>query len=64
MLKWMRLFRDDERGANAVEYGLLAALIAVGCILAFTAFGSNLANLFGANDSGAGKQIRDAADSM
>ena len=38
--------RDDERGATAVEYGLLVALIAVVIIVAVAALGGNLQNIF------------------
>ena len=36
----------DIRGATAVEYGLLAALISVGLIAGFGAFGNSLQNTF------------------
>jgi pilus assembly protein Flp/PilA len=36
----------DERGATAVEYGLMVALIAVVIIVAVTALGTNLTSLF------------------
>ena len=36
----------DERGATAVEYGLMVALIAIVIILAVTALGKNLNTLF------------------
>jgi Flp pilus assembly pilin Flp len=36
----------------AVEYSLLAVLIGVSCIALFIMLGSNLAALFGSNDSG------------
>lgn len=39
-------FAQDESGATAIEYGLIAALIAVGIIAAATLLGNNLANLF------------------
>lgn len=39
-------FLDDERGATAIEYGLIAALISLAAILAFTALGLNLADVF------------------
>lgn len=39
-------FAQDESGATAIEYGLIAALISVGIILAATALGDSLANLF------------------
>ena len=35
-----------DRGASAVEYGLLVALIAVIIIVAVTLFGKNLSTLF------------------
>lgn len=37
----------DERGATAVEYGLMVALIAVAIILTVTALGQGLDGLFG-----------------
>ena len=36
----------DERAANAVEYGLIAAVIAVALIVAFTFFRDKLSDLF------------------
>ena len=39
-------FFKDESGATAIEYGLIAALVAVACILALTAMGSSLSDLF------------------
>jgi len=38
--------RDDERGATAVEYGLMVALIAIVIIAAVTLLGGNLNGLF------------------
>ncbi len=40
-------FVNDESGATAIEYGLIAALIAVGIIIAATALGGSLSDLFG-----------------
>ncbi len=40
-------FANDESGATAIEYGLIAALIAVGIIAAATALGGSLSSLFG-----------------
>ncbi len=39
-------FEDRERGATAVEYGLLVGLIAVVIIIAVTALGGRLNVLF------------------
>ena len=36
----------DERGASAVEYGLLVALIAVAIIVAITLLGGKLSGVF------------------
>ena len=40
-------FLADDRGATAIEYGLIAALIAVTLIAAFMVFGSSLMGMFG-----------------
>ena len=37
----------DESGATAIEYGLIAALIAVAIIVALTTLGTSLSTLFG-----------------
>ncbi len=39
-------FANDESGATAIEYGLIAALIAVGIIAAATTLGTNLGTMF------------------
>jgi pilus assembly protein Flp/PilA len=41
----IRLVRD-ESGATAIEYGLIAALIAVAIVAAVTLVGGNLNNVF------------------
>lgn len=46
MTKFISKFVSDESGATAIEYGLIAALIAVAIILAVTALGGNLATTF------------------
>lgn len=38
----LRKLARDEQGATAIEYGLIAALIAVVCIGAFQMIGTNL----------------------
>jgi pilus assembly protein Flp/PilA len=40
-----RLTRNDE-GATAVEYGLLVSLIAIAIIVAVTAFGKHISDIF------------------
>jgi pilus assembly protein Flp/PilA len=39
-------FAQDESGATAIEYGLIAALISVALIAAATLLGGNLGTLF------------------
>ena len=41
-----RQFLQDEEGVTAIEYGLIAALIAVGIIVTVTAVGTNLNLVF------------------
>jgi pilus assembly protein Flp/PilA len=45
MQKLMKLFKN-ESGATAIEYGLIAALIAVAIISAVTTLGTNTASTF------------------
>ena len=47
MKKLMRFFKDEE-GVTAIEYGLIAALIAVVIITAVTLTGTNLRAVFNA----------------
>ncbi|AKK20029.1 Flp family type IVb pilin [Candidatus Liberibacter africanus] len=42
----MQKFLKDESGATAIEYGLLASLIAVAIIAAVTTLGTNLTGVF------------------
>jgi len=41
-----RKLMKDESGATAIEYGLIAALIAVAAIVAFQLVGTNLSSIF------------------
>ena len=42
MTKFVTRFMNDESGATAIEYGLIAALIAVVAIAGMQAIGTNL----------------------
>lgn len=44
----IKTFLKEEDGVAAIEYGLLAGLIAVGIIVAATALGTGLSGLFNA----------------
>jgi pilus assembly protein Flp/PilA len=57
----MTLFREilnDQEGATAIEYGLIAALIAVAAITAMGALGNSLSNTF----TGISTKMSNAAD--
>ncbi|VWD35524.1 pilus assembly protein [Burkholderia lata] len=41
-------FVQDQDGVTAIEYGLIAALIAVGLVVALTAVGTDLSTVFSA----------------
>lgn len=43
---WVATRRTDEEGATAIEYGLLAALIALAIVAGATALGGSINTLF------------------
>ncbi|MEO6396701.1 MAG: Flp family type IVb pilin [Devosia sp.] len=43
----LQKFVEDEDGATAIEYGVIAALMGVALIAAFMLFGESLVGLFG-----------------
>lgn len=45
-MRHLRHLPRDERGATAIEYGLLAALISIALVAAFNALGLSLAGIF------------------
>ncbi len=45
-MKFFKKLAADKRGATAIEYGLIAALIAVAAIGAMSALGGHLSNTF------------------
>ncbi|CAD7334915.1 Flp family type IVb pilin [Sphingomonadales bacterium 56] len=45
-MKFVRKMLKNEKGATAIEYGLIAALIAVAAIGAMTSLGGKLTNTF------------------
>ena len=47
MRNFINRFAKDESGATAIEYGLIAALIAVAIIAALAALGPKLSATFG-----------------
>lgn len=47
MIQTLKAIRTNESGATAIEYGLIAALIAVVIIGAVTTVGTDLVAMFG-----------------
>lgn len=41
----MKHLVQDQKGATAIEYGLIVALISLGCIIAFLSLGLNLSQM-------------------
>ena len=50
-MKFINKLIRDEAGATAIEYGLIAALIAVAAITAMNGLGTQLRNTFTATSS-------------
>jgi len=46
-MKFINKLLRDEAGATAIEYGLIAALIAVAAITAMQSLGNSLSDTFG-----------------
>lgn len=51
IVAFLRRFAQDGRGATAIEYGLIIALIAVVIITAVTSVGTNLRTKFNSVNS-------------
>jgi pilus assembly protein Flp/PilA len=47
MLKSLNKFLKDDSGATAIEYGLIAALVAIAIVGILTTMGGSLTTLFG-----------------
>lgn len=54
-MQFVRKMIKDNKGATAIEYGLIAALIAVAAITAMTSLGNNLSKTFSNVSSNMGK---------
>jgi pilus assembly protein Flp/PilA len=54
MGEWIKCFGRDESAATAIEYGLIAAGIAVAIIAVVLGVGTNLTDVFGSVSSAMG----------
>ncbi len=57
-----RRFVCDQSGATAIEYALIAMVVAVALVSSFTIFGDALGNLFGGGTGGAREAITSQID--
>ncbi|UYN98468.1 MAG: Flp family type IVb pilin [Devosia sp.] len=64
MVEILKRFGRDESGATAIEYGLLAAMIAVALIASFTVLGNTIIDLFGVGAGGAADVIETQLDTL
>lgn len=46
MIRTLKTFWQDQRGATAIEYGLIAALVSVAVIGGASVLGVNISSLF------------------
>lgn len=46
MIQVIRNLFEDESGATAIEYGLIAALVSVAAVTALTTVGTSLSTMF------------------
>lgn len=46
MKQYLRSFLRDESGATMIEYGLIAALVAVAAIVALESLGTSITGIF------------------
>jgi pilus assembly protein Flp/PilA len=58
----MSRFAADEGGATAIEYGLIAGLIAVGILVAMTSLGGGVNTMFNFISSRAGQELDNGND--
>ncbi|KQM13812.1 Flp family type IVb pilin [Novosphingobium sp. Leaf2] len=56
-MKFLAKLRRDDKGATAIEYGLIAALIAVAAIAAMQGMGSQLISTFSKTSSSMSKGV-------
>jgi len=55
-------FVANEDGATAIEYGLIAALIAVGILIAMTTLGGGVSTMFEYISTRAGQELDNGND--
>lgn len=64
MGRLLTAFLRNEDGATAIEYGLIAAMVAVGAIASFGVLGNGLVSLFGSTERGTGVVFDNAVTTL
>ena len=59
-MQQIRSFLKNSKGATAIEYGLIAALIAVACIAAMQGLGTQLRSAFSTTSTKMSEGIADS----
>ncbi|MCR9121597.1 MAG: Flp family type IVb pilin [Phyllobacteriaceae bacterium] len=57
-----RIFLTDARGATAIEYALIAALLSIATVAGVTAVGTDLQTLYDSNNGSIGSALSGAID--
>ncbi|MEM7041524.1 MAG: Flp family type IVb pilin [Pseudomonadota bacterium] len=63
-MKTIQNFLNDDSGATAIEYGLIAALVSVAIISVLTALGGNLTSTFQTVSDGLGGAAEEAEEAV
>ena len=61
LARLLKAFIGDDRGATAIEYGLLGALIAVALLTSFTLLGNSVVNLMSEGTGSAAQVMAEQA---
>lgn len=60
MMNAIKSFLQDDSGATAIEYGLIAALVSVAAIAALGSLGNSLGTMFNSVANELGDAVQDA----
>lgn len=60
----LKRFLKDESGATAIEYGLIAVLVGMGCLLAITFMSGSLGTMFNTVSSKSSGALDSAGNSI
>lgn len=64
IMRQLLKFKRCQKGANAIEYAMIAVLVALGVIVAVGAAGESISNLFGTSSSGITGVLSDSSSQI